>query len=98
MVEKIKNNFDDIIKEGEKIIDFNATWCGPCRMLTPILKEVAEEKNITIYSLDVDENPEVSGRYNVFSIPTIIKFKDGKEIERKIGFMPKEEVEKFIGE
>src|SRR3954471_17836286 len=74
------------------LVDFWAEWCGPCRMIAPILENIAEEYNgsLKITKLDVDNNPQVQMKFGVQSIPTLILFKDGQPIERIIGYMPKE--------
>ena len=70
------------------LVDFYAEWCGPCKMAAPILDELADEYagKVAIFKLDTDENHDASAKYGVMSIPTVILFKDGKEVERKIGF------------
>ena len=73
------------------LVDFWATWCGPCRMVAPVLEEIASERdNVRIAKLDVDANPITAGRFGVRAIPTLILFKDGKEAQRLVGYMPKE--------
>ena len=81
------------------LVDFWAEWCGPCKMLKPVLDSVAESHdNVKIVSINVDEAESLAMSYGVSSIPCVIKFKDGAELDRSIGFKPKEEIEKLIGE
>ncbi len=95
-----KENFNKEVLESLNpvLVDFNATWCGPCRMLGPILDEIANEDIIKVVSIDVDENEELSASYGISSIPCLILFKDGKEFKRVVGFRNKEEIIEFIGE
>lgn len=73
------------------LVDFYADWCGPCRAIAPIVDEIARELNdkLKVVKLDVDQNPETAMQYGVQSIPTLLLFKDGKEVERLIGYMSK---------
>lgn len=75
-------------KEGIVLIDFYANWCGPCKMLTPVLEQFAEKTagEVEIYKVDVDENPELCGQFNISSIPTLLFFKNGNLIFRELGF------------
>lgn len=81
-------------KEGLAVIDFFATWCGPCNMLGPVFADVAEERKDDAYfaKVDIDQAMELAQEYSVTTVPTVIFFKDGKEVNREIGFMPKEKI------
>ena len=97
----INNNFkEEVINSDKKVlVDFNATWCGPCRMISPVLEQIAEENDkIKIVSVDVDNNRELAKEYNVFSIPCLVLIKDGKEINRSVGLISKSEINELIGE
>ncbi len=84
--------------EGKVLVDFYATWCGPCKMLAPIVEEVANaHPEIKVLRIDVDEVPEVAGLFGIQSIPTLIRFEDGKAVDTKLGYMPKANVERFLG-
>ena len=87
-----KANFDQEVLQSDKtvLLDFYADWCGPCRMLGPVIEQLAGqyEGKAEIGKVDVDEQGELAMRYGVMSIPTVIFFKDGKEIDRKVGVMP----------
>jgi len=88
-------NFEETIKKNNLVfVDFWANWCGPCRALAPIIVELAKEYNgkILIGKLDVDENPSTAERFQVFSIPTMIVFKNGQEAERLVGLCPKNKI------
>lgn len=80
------------------MVDFYADWCGPCKMAGPVIEELAEEykDKIAIGKVDVDQNQETAGRFGVMSIPTVIVFKDGKEVDRKTGFAGKAGYEEMI--
>ena len=92
-----EENFNDLIMNGKVLVDFFATWCGPCKMLTPILEELASDRSDTkIVKVDVDECEGLARQFGVMSIPTIILFENGKEVKRFTGFMNKEEFVKFL--
>lgn len=82
------------------LVDFWAPWCGPCQMAGPVIEEVAKENEgkIIVGKVNVDENPQVAGKYGVMSIPTVILFKEGKEIRRKVGFESKESLVKLVSD
>ena len=85
-----QNNFNNAIANGTALVDFYADWCGPCRMVSPIVDEIAEERrDITVGKVNVDDENALAMRYGVMSIPTLIVFKDGKEKARIVGARPK---------
>ncbi len=95
-----KNNFEKEVLDYKGIVlaDFNADWCGPCRMLRPILDEIASENDeYKIVSINIDDEDELASKYQVSSIPCLVLFKDGKEIDRSIGLRPKDEIENLLG-
>ena len=86
-----EENFNELIKSGEVLVDFFATWCGPCRMLGPVLEELSSDRaGVKIVKIDVDECPNLARNFGVMSVPTLFLFKDGKEVSKQNGFMPKE--------
>jgi thioredoxin 1 len=85
---------DVLEADGPVLVDFWAPWCGPCRVVHPILEEIAAEREeLTVLSLNVDDNQQTAGRYEVLSIPTMILFKDGAEAKRVVGALPKRRLE-----
>jgi len=95
----MSTNFDTIIKsEKPVLIDFFATWCGPCKTLAPILKEVKDNlgEEITIIKIDVDKNQPLASKYQVRGVPTMILFQDGKQLWRQSGVLSKQEIIKTI--
>lgn len=99
-VEITDQNFEQQVLKSDKpvVIDFWATWCGPCRMVAPIFEDLANEYagKVVFGKLDTDENPMVSGEYGVMSIPTMIVFIGGQEASRIIGARPREDLKRYI--
>jgi thioredoxin 1 len=96
---KMNNSFDSLIKsEKPVLIDFFATWCGPCKVLGPILKEVKDNlgEGISIIKIDVDKNQQIAAQYQVRGVPTMILFQDGKQLWRESGVLDKNAIIKVI--
>jgi len=100
MLNITKENYEALVSSGDKpvLIDFWATWCGPCRMIAPMVEEIAEEReDILVGKVDVDSEPELAKRFGIVSIPTLILVKDGKESARVMGYRPKADILKKLG-
>lgn len=95
-----EQNFETEVKGADTpvLVDFWASWCGPCRMLAPVIEKIAEEYDgrVKVGKVNVDEQPRLAAQYGVMSIPTLILFRDGQQVDKKIGFMPKEDVEAML--
>lgn len=95
-----KDNFETEVLKSEKpvLVDFWATWCPPCRLLGPVIAEIAEEQitSLKVGKVDVDEQKELVSQFNIMSIPTMILFKDGKVVKEILGYKPKEEILELI--
>ncbi|HDC9395040.1 TPA: thioredoxin [Staphylococcus aureus] len=91
-------DFNSKVESGVQLVDFWATWCGPCKMIAPVLEELAAdyEGKADILKLDVDENPSTAAKYEVMSIPTLIVFKDGQPVDKVVGFQPKENLAEVL--
>ncbi|MCF0131809.1 MAG: thioredoxin [Pseudobutyrivibrio sp.] len=99
MVKKIDEaQYKSLDTAGVKLIDFNATWCGPCKMMAPVFEELSEEYagKIDFYSVDTDQSPELARQFRVVSIPAIAMVVDGNFVDMNIGFVPKEQLVAFI--
>ena len=93
-----KEDFNDIISNGKVVVDFFATWCGPCKMLGPVFEKVSDEVNdVKFVKLDVDKFNDIARQYRVMSVPTLILFENGKEVKKEIGFMSEDKLKDFIG-
>ncbi|MCH9811383.1 thioredoxin [bacterium] len=91
-----QSEFEAATKSSEVVVvDFYAEWCGPCKMLKPILEEVSAE-GITVYSVNVDENKELAQKFQISSIPAVILFKDGKQVDSFVGLKEKEDIVELV--
>ena len=98
MAQVINNdNFNTSIESGVCVVDFFATWCGPCKMLAPVFEELSGEMDeVNFFKVDVDQALDVARRYAITTVPTMIIFKNGKEVQRIVGFVPKEQIKSKI--
>ena len=102
VIELTRHNFDaEAAKESKAVlIDFSAAWCGPCRMLSPIVDEIVEEAGgaVKVCKVDIDKEPELAERFGVMSIPTLVVLKDGKTVSASVGLKPKRAILQIIEE
>jgi thioredoxin 1 len=98
MIEELNSdNFENFVKEGSCVIDFYADWCGPCKMLAPEIDKASKENNsVKFGKINIDNNQELSQRFQVMSIPTLIIFENNKQIERHSGFISSEDLSEKI--
>ena len=100
MIEVNKDNFDKEVLQSEKrvLVDFNAEWCGPCKMMKPVLEEISQSNNdIKIVSVNVDDEDELASKYNISSIPCLVLIENGEEINRSVGLISRSGLDSFIG-
>ena len=94
-----KGNYPELVLNADRevLLDFWAPWCGPCRMVSPIVDEIAQERqDILVGKVNVDEEMELAARFGIMSIPTVLVFKEGKLVNTSVGFCPKEELEALL--
>ncbi len=99
MVKKIsEKDYAAMDKSGLKVIDFSATWCGPCRMLVPVLEQVSEkyDGSVEFYNVDVDESPKLAEEFNIMSVPAVFFIKDGAVAGSNIGFVPADKITELV--
>ena len=95
-----KSNFESEVLSSDKpvLVDFWASWCGPCRMLAPVVAQIADARDdVKVGKINVDEQPELAARYSVSSIPTVLVFKDGKVAASSVGYRPRPQIEALFG-
>ncbi|MCR5468712.1 MAG: thioredoxin [Lachnospiraceae bacterium] len=99
MVKKINTSeYNENYTSGSTVIDFNATWCGPCKMLAPVLEEISDELEgkANFVAIDTDENPDLAKEFGIMSIPAVVVVKDGVKVDMNVGFVPKDVLKDFI--
>ena len=98
MVKVIENNnFDEVKASKLAVVDFSAVWCGPCKMLGPVLEEISEEmSDVEFFNADVDKNMDLAKEYRITNIPAVLVLKNGEVIDTQVGFVPKAQLEAFI--
>lgn len=98
IVDVTDQSFKNEVASGTVLVDFWAPWCGPCKMIAPVLDEIDEEMGdkLKIAKVNVDNNPDTAGEYGVMSIPTLMVFKDGEVVDKLHGFQPKEQLSEWL--
>lgn len=99
MVKQIQNNdMQEVLDSALALVDFSATWCGPCQMLAPVVEELAEtmEGKVQVFSVDVDANADLAQKYNIMSVPSVLLFRHGEKVAQTVGFQSKESLEEFV--
>lgn len=91
------NEFMEAVNNGTSVVDFYADWCGPCKMLGPVMETVSGKiTDVNFYKVNVDESEEVAAKYGIMSIPAVFMFKNGKPIAKTVGFMPEEDLTSWV--
>ncbi len=99
MVQKIsQEEFEQVMNDDIAVVDFSAEWCGPCKMLAPVMEEISEElgDSVSFYNIDVDQNMDIAEKYRIVSIPALLILKKGEKVDMQVGFQPKDGVLQFI--
>lgn len=97
MLELMNEDFNEEIKEGLVLVDFYAVWCGPCKMMHPVLEQISQEDtNIKIIKVNVDNHEDIAREYGIMSIPTLILFQNGVLVEKNVGYMPKDNIDLWL--
>ncbi len=95
-----KENFESVVVNSDKpvLVDFWAEWCGPCRMLGPVVEQLADElkDSVVVGKINIDEEPDLAAQFRVLTIPTVIAFKNGSEVKRSVGVQPKEALKQLL--
>lgn len=92
-----ETDFFELIKNDLVLVDFYATWCGPCRMISPIIDEISKEKEeLTIIKVDADKFPNLASKYGIMSIPTLMVFKKGQDVKTSVGYLEKTGIEDLL--
>ena len=89
-------NFNEVVQNKTILLDFWAAWCGPCRMLSPVLEQLAKEENLAVGKVNVDEQEELSAAFNISSIPALFLVKDGKVVNKTVGYQSLEQLKEFV--
>lgn len=100
-IEITTENFEEVVLKNEKpvLVDFWASWCGPCKMLAPVVEEFAEQQaDVVVGKIDVDQHPLLASKYGIMTIPTLMLFKNGEMVKKSIGVIPKDALVKFATE